>query len=48
MFSQFDQEHLGHLKQTFQKCRKFGLSLNPKKSVFVMQEGKLLGHIVST
>jgi len=28
------------------KCRKFGLSLNPKKSLFSMKEGKLLGHIV--
>jgi hypothetical protein len=26
---------------------KFGLSLNPKKSYFTMQEGKFLGHIVS-
>ena len=47
MFSQFDEEHLKHLKQTFLKCRKFGLSLNPKKSHFVVQEGKLLGHLVS-
>jgi hypothetical protein len=30
------------------KCRKFGLFLNPKNSLFVMKEGKLLGHIVST
>jgi hypothetical protein len=28
------------------KCKKFGLSLNPKKSLFAMKEGKLLGHIV--
>ena len=35
------------MKQTFLKCRKFGLSLNPKKSHFVVQEGKLLGHLVS-
>jgi hypothetical protein len=27
--------------------QKFGLSLNPKKSLFSMKEGKLLGHIVS-
>jgi hypothetical protein len=27
--------------------RKYGLSLNPKKSLFSMKEGKLLGHIVS-
>jgi hypothetical protein len=47
VFSKSDAEHLVHLKQTFEKCRKFGLSLNPKKSHFAMQEGKLLGHIVS-
>ena len=47
IFSQSDDEHLKHLKQTFLKCRKFGLSLNPKKSHFVVQEGKLLGHLVS-
>jgi hypothetical protein len=47
IFSKSDAEHLTHLKQTFEKCQKFGLSLNPKKSHFTMQEGKLLGHIVS-
>jgi ribonuclease HI len=47
VFSNSDAEHLMHLRQTFEKCRKFGLSLNPKKSHFAMQEGKLLGHIVS-
>ena len=46
-FSNSDAEHLVHLRQTFEKCRKIGLSLNPKKSHFSMQEGKLLGHIVS-
>jgi hypothetical protein len=29
------------------KCRRFGLSLNPNKSLFSMGEGKLFGHIVS-
>jgi hypothetical protein len=47
VFSNSDAEHLMHLRQTFEKCRKIGLSLNPKNSHFVMQEGKLLGHIVS-
>jgi hypothetical protein len=47
VFSKIDEEHLIHLKQTFEKCRRFGLSLNPKKSHFAMREGKLLGHIVS-
>ena len=28
-------------------CRKYGISLNPKKSLFSLEEGKLLGHIIS-
>jgi hypothetical protein len=47
VFSNSDAENLLHLRQTFEKCRKFVLSLNPKKSHLTMQEGKLLGHIVS-
>jgi hypothetical protein len=47
IISKSDAEHLVHLKKTFEKCRKFGLSLNPKKSHFAMQKGKLLGHLVS-
>ena len=41
IFSQSDAKHLIHLKQTFQKCRKYGLSLNLKKSLFAMKEGKI-------
>jgi hypothetical protein len=47
VYSKNNQDHLMHLKQVFQKYRKFGISLNPKKSNFVMQEGKLLGHVIS-
>jgi hypothetical protein len=47
VFSKFNEEHYQHLKKVFIKCRKFGLSLNTKKSIFVVKEGKLLGHIVS-
>jgi hypothetical protein len=47
VFSRSDQEHCCHLRKFFLKCRGFGLSLNPKKSLFSMKEGKLLGHIVS-
>jgi hypothetical protein len=47
VFSKSDKEHYHHLKRVFLKCRKFGLSLNPKKSLFAMKEGKILGHIVS-
>jgi hypothetical protein len=48
IFSISDKEHCCHLRKVFLKCRRFGLSLNPKKSLFAMKERKLLGHIVST
>jgi hypothetical protein len=47
VFSRSDKEHRCHLRRVFSKCWRFGLSLNPKKSLFSMKEGKLLGHIVS-
>ena len=47
MFSKTDPNHLHHLRKVFLKCKKFGISLNPKKSHFAMEEGKLLGHIIS-
>jgi len=47
VFSKSDKEHVAHLLRMFKKCRKFGISLNPKKELFAMKEGKLLGHIIS-
>jgi len=47
VFSKSDQKYLKHLIKVFGRCRKFGISLNPKKSLFVVKEGKLLGHIIS-
>jgi hypothetical protein len=47
MYCHSDKEHCDHLRKVFLKCRKYGLSLNPKKSLFPMKEGKLLGHSVS-
>ena len=47
VISYYDDQHLKHLRRVFQKCRKFGISLNPKNSNFGMQEGKFLGHIIS-
>jgi hypothetical protein len=41
VFSNSDAKHLVHFRQTFDKCRKFGLSLNLKKSHFAMQEGNI-------
>ena len=47
IFSKRREEHAFHLKQIFERCRKYGISLNPKKCVFTVMEGKLLGHVVS-
>jgi hypothetical protein len=47
VFSKYDKEHCFHLRKVFLKCRSFGISLNPNKYLFAMQEGRLLGHIVS-
>ena len=41
------EEHTFHLKQIFERCRKYDISLNPRKCVFAVIEGKLLGHVVS-
>ena len=46
VFSKTDEEHLEHLRKFFEKFRTFGISLNPKKTLFGLQEGKLLGHII--
>ena len=46
-FSKSDEQHLKHLRQVFITCRKYGISLNPKKSLFGLEEGKLVGHIIS-
>ena len=46
LFSKFDSQHLDHLRHFFIKCRKFRISLNPKKSFFGLEEGKLLGHVI--
>ena len=47
IFSKKREEHAFHLRNIFERCRKYGISLNPKKCVFAVTEGKLLGHIVS-
>jgi hypothetical protein len=47
VFSKKRGDHLKDLSLVLQRCRMHGISLNPKKSVFFVEEGKLLGHIVS-
>ena len=45
--SKTNKKHLQHLERVFLKCINFGISLNPKKSHFALEEGKLLGNIIS-
>jgi hypothetical protein len=40
-------DHPKHFKQMFERCRKYKIFLNPKKNVFAISKGILLGHIVS-
>jgi hypothetical protein len=47
IYSKTRSYHFGHLRKVFMRCRKFGVSLNPSKSIFGVTQGKILGHIVS-
>ena len=47
VYYKIDEEHLLHLRRVFEKCMRFGISLNPKKTLFSLEEGKILGHIIS-
>ena len=47
VYARSDKEHIKHIEKKFLKCRKYGISLNPRKSNFALEEGKLLGHIIS-
>jgi hypothetical protein len=44
--SKIRSDHIHHPRKVFDRCRLFGVSLNPKKCLFVVTQGKLLGHIV--
>jgi hypothetical protein len=47
VFSKDGKTHINHLRKVLDRCREFGISLNPAKSIFGVTEGKLLGHIIS-
>ena len=47
IFSKNRPDHISHLRKVLERCKKFGISLNPKKSIFAVIEGILLGFIVS-
>jgi hypothetical protein len=39
--------HFDHPRKFLMRCKKFGISLNPSKSIFGITNGKILGHIIS-
>ena len=47
IFSKNREDHILDLRKVFKRCRKFKVSLNPKKCMFGVTEGKLLGHVIS-
>jgi hypothetical protein len=48
VYSKNKNDHLTHLRAVLLRCRKYDISLNPKKSIFTVEQGKLLGFIVSS
>jgi hypothetical protein len=47
VYSKNNEYHIQHLIQIFERCRKCMISLNPKKIIFGVEEGRILGHIIS-
>ena len=47
MHSKSKTDHIIHLIKVFEKCQTFCIYLNPKKCVFMVRQGRILGHIVS-
>ncbi len=41
------ESHLQKLRLCFQKCKEYGISLNPDKCAFMVVLGMILGFIVS-
>jgi hypothetical protein len=47
VFSENKEDHLAHLRSVLQQCHKYDISLNPNKSIFAVEQDKLLRFIVS-
>jgi hypothetical protein len=47
VFSKNNKDHLSHLGAFLERCCKYGICLNPNKSFFAIEQGKLHGFIVS-
>jgi hypothetical protein len=38
VYSKNREDHIQHLTQIFERCRKYGISLNPKKTILVSRK----------
>ena len=38
VYSKYRPDHINHLRNVFERCRKFGISLNPKKQYLLFQK----------
>jgi hypothetical protein len=47
VYSKNIEEHIQHLTQNFERCRRYNISLNTTKTIFGVEEGKLIGHVIS-
>ena len=48
VYSMTQGDHIPHLKVVLERFQQYGISLNPKKSIFAMEEGTLLGVVPTT
>ena len=47
IYSLIREEHIDHLRKVFKKCMTYRIGLNPEKCVFMVRQGKIVGHNVS-
>ena len=47
IYSKNREDHVPHIKVIFERCRRYGISLNLKKSIFARWEETFLGFVVS-
>jgi hypothetical protein len=47
IFSKYRKDYIAHFRKIFNRYRRYDISLNPQKYVFAINEGIILGFIVS-
>ena len=47
IYSKTREDHVPHLKAIFERCWPYKISLNPKKSIFAIEEGTFLDFVIS-